>query len=94
MSSWDPSVAHIDVHFTYRVAKTRAINLLKRTGNRGGRTFLSAFIVRASINTTYYTVIVKRIEVQAAVSTIYGYGEGSLFQKTRLAAQTVFQGEM
>lgn len=35
----------------------------------------------------------KRIEVQAAVSTIYGY-EGSLFQKTRLAAQTVFQGEM
>lgn len=72
----DPSAAQIDVQFTFSVVETRAINLLKFAGNRGVRTFLSAFIVCAAINTTYYTLIVKRIEVQAAVLTICGCGCG------------------
>lgn len=64
---------------------------LKFAGNCGGRTSLSAFIVCASINTTYYTLIVKKIEVQAAVLTTYGYDYGSVFQKPRLATDCFFK---
>lgn len=79
------SAAQIDAQLSYSVVETWAINLFKYAGNCGGRTFLSAFIVCAFINTTYYTLIVKKIEVQAAVLTTYGYDYVTVFQKPRLA---------